>query len=89
MFGYLSYHHSFVGRQWLFKSLEEGLNQTGKGVVLITDMGFGKTAAVANIICATSSDASNNLKKHLLAYHICRFDSIITKQHFVFIRRLT
>ncbi|XP_060593007.1 uncharacterized protein LOC132747603 [Ruditapes philippinarum] len=89
MFGYLSYHHSFVGRQWLFKSLEEGLNQTGKGVVLITDMGFGKTAAVANIICATSSDASYNLKKHLLAYHICRFDSIITKQHFVFIRRLT
>jgi hypothetical protein len=89
MLGYLSHHHSFVGRQWLFRSLEEDLNQTGKGVVLITDMGFGKTAAVANIICATSTDASYNLKKRLLAYHICRFDSIITKQPFVFIRRLT
>ncbi|XP_053396641.1 uncharacterized protein LOC128556237 isoform X2 [Mercenaria mercenaria] len=91
MLSYLSHHRSFVGRQWLFESLEERLqdNSTKQGVILMADMGYGKTAVVAKIVCATPSDDSYNLRKRLIAYHICRFDSIITKRQFVFIRRLT
>jgi hypothetical protein len=90
MHGYISKHSNFVGREWLFERLERRIeiDKTVKDVLIIADMGYGKSAIMKDIICASSDHASYNLRKQLAAYYICRFDSLITKKKHIFIRRL-
>ncbi|XP_053384713.1 uncharacterized protein LOC128550207 [Mercenaria mercenaria] len=90
VFKYLPDSSSFVGRQWLFHILQNMTtkNNTKHGVMMLAGMGYGKSAIAANIICATSRDTSYNLRERLIAYHVCRFDSEITKKPHIFIRRI-
>ncbi|KAK3586911.1 hypothetical protein CHS0354_008507 [Potamilus streckersoni] len=88
---YINGHQELVGRQWLLQNitkavLKEDFYQTG--VLLVADMGFGKSALVSHIVCAGSDQPGSELRTKLLAYHICRFDSFITKKADMFIRRL-
>ncbi|XP_053388519.1 uncharacterized protein LOC128551644 [Mercenaria mercenaria] len=90
MYGYISKHSTLIGRQWFFERLDNCMKESGlnHGVMVIAEMGYGKSALAANIICASSTDASYSFRKRLAAYYICRFDSLITKKKHIFIRRL-
>ncbi|XP_045176786.2 uncharacterized protein LOC123537214 [Mercenaria mercenaria] len=90
VFKYLPDSSSFVGRQWLFHILQNMTikNSTKHGVMMLAEMGYGKSAIAANIICSTSTDTSYSLRERLIAYHVCRFDSEITKKPHIFIRRI-
>ncbi|KAL3889824.1 hypothetical protein ACJMK2_002151 [Sinanodonta woodiana] len=88
---YVTEHEELVGRQWLLQNitdviLKEDFARTG--VLLVADMGFGKSALISHIVCADSDQPGAQLRAKLLAYHICRFDAFITKRADLFIRRL-
>ncbi|KAK3586910.1 hypothetical protein CHS0354_008504 [Potamilus streckersoni] len=88
---YISEHQDFVGRQWLLQNISEIIFNDDfyhTGVLLVADMGFGKSALVSHIVCPDSHQSGAKLRAKLLAYHICRFDALITKRADLFIRRL-
>ena len=85
--GYLRKHESLVGRQWLYTELEKQLSELEfrqKGIVLTADIGYGKSAFVSHLLC--SKEAS--IQKRVIAYHICRYDVLSTKNPALFIRRM-
>ncbi|KAL3852613.1 hypothetical protein ACJMK2_016232, partial [Sinanodonta woodiana] len=88
---YIHEHKELVGRQWLLQTISEAIFKEDfyhTGVLLVADMGFGKSAVVSHIVCAESNQPGALLRTKLLAYHICRFDALITKRADLFIRRL-
>ena len=89
--GYIKGHEKFYGRQWLFSEINHDLfeiNDERKDMVMVADMGYGKSAIISNILCGHGSEPITNIRKSILAYHICRFDVLSTKNPAVFIRRL-
>ncbi|WAR11854.1 hypothetical protein MAR_026034 [Mya arenaria] len=86
---YFKHHGPLVGRVWLFQLLEEELNNTKKnGILLEADMGYGKSAIAAHITCAKEGDQGIELRKRLIAFHVCKFDVKKTHDAGVFIQRL-
>ncbi|CAG2247293.1 unnamed protein product [Mytilus edulis] len=51
-------------------------------------MGFGKSSIVSNIVCAQQNSVWHQLKKHGLAYHMCRYDVISSSKPDIFIKNL-
>ncbi|XP_045173247.2 uncharacterized protein LOC123534861 [Mercenaria mercenaria] len=90
MEGYLDRDNQFVGRDWLFHDLAEKIVNVsmGRGVVMVADMGYGKSAIVAHMVCSNESDVSFKLRKRLVAYHICKFDVQLSKRSNTFIKRI-
>ncbi|XP_045173059.2 uncharacterized protein LOC123534734 [Mercenaria mercenaria] len=90
MEGYLVRDNQFVGRDWLFDALAEKIVNAskGRGVVMVADMGYGKSAVVAHMVCSKESDVSFKLRKRLVAYHICKFDVQLSKRSNTFIKRI-
>ena len=89
--GYLSDSRKFIGRQWLVKELQSKLFNSGfakSGVVVTADMGYGKSAFVSQILCANESETGYDIRDKVIAYHLCKFDVLSTKNPALFIRRL-
>ncbi|XP_071129619.1 protein TANC2-like [Mytilus edulis] len=81
-------NQSMVQREWLLPILESKLDQTNKGILLTADMGFGKSSIVSNIVCAKQDSVWRQLKRRVLAYHMCRYDVIGSSKPDVFIKNL-
>ncbi|XP_052811522.1 protein TANC2-like [Mya arenaria] len=88
---YLKRHKELVGRDWLFNLTEHNLqnmNASKNGLVLEADMGYGKSAFVVHTVCAGKNSQGHRLREMLVAFHLCKFDVILTKKPGVFIQRL-
>ncbi|WAR11848.1 hypothetical protein MAR_026028, partial [Mya arenaria] len=86
---YFKHHGPLVGRVWMFQLLDEQLKNTKKnGILLEADMGYGKSAIAAHIICSKEGDQGMEMRKRLIAFHICKFDAKKTYQAGFFIQRL-
>ena len=60
----------FFGRQWLYLEVEDALQQSNKGGVLITgNPGSGKSAFLSHLLCSRSS--SPLIHNNILGYHFC------------------
>ncbi|WAR11732.1 hypothetical protein MAR_025912, partial [Mya arenaria] len=69
---YFKQHGPLVGRGWLFQLLDEQLNNTKKnGILLEADMGYGKSAIAAHITRAKDGDQGMEMRKRLIAFHVC------------------
>ena len=80
---------NFIGRQWLFKELEEIFQSTSddeSGVVIVGDPGTGKSALAAQLICSRFS--SRSIHKHILGYHVCKYSDKNTQSPGKFVRNL-
>ncbi|XP_060604422.1 uncharacterized protein LOC132757225 [Ruditapes philippinarum] len=91
LLGYIYDNETIIGREWLYETMESKLissNSTFKGVAMIADMGYGKSSFVSHILCAKEKEKSYEIKSHVVAFHICRFDVKSTQSPAIFIRRL-
>lgn len=94
LLGYLTEHNDLVGRQWLMEQLEQELftsNRTGgniNGVILAAELGYGKSAFITSLLCPKSQEHTSLLHKHIVAFHVCKFDIRSTHSSERFIRRL-
>ncbi|KAL3852610.1 hypothetical protein ACJMK2_016229 [Sinanodonta woodiana] len=89
---YIKDHSKIVGREWLLQNISETVFEKqfiSTGILLVAEMGFGKSALVSHIVCAETTEPGGKLRARLLAYHVCRFDALNTKRADIFIRRLT
>ena len=89
--GYLIGSSQFTGRQWLVEDLQSGLFKAGykkKGILVTADMGYGKSAFISHLLCAQEGDIGYGVRKQIIAYHLCKFDVLSTKNPALFIRRL-
>jgi WD40 repeat protein/serine/threonine protein kinase len=72
----------FVGREWLFREIEEWRSKDSPAVLLIVgEPGIGKSAIVAALV-------HRNLDDQVLAYHCCRTDTPATLEPASFVRSL-
>ncbi|XP_052065825.1 uncharacterized protein LOC127705539 [Mytilus californianus] len=62
---HLQQHQKFVGRHWLFEGIHQRMEESS-GVLLVADTGYGKSAAMANII-----QGKHNLTQINLIHHLC------------------
>ncbi|XP_060566989.1 uncharacterized protein LOC132725819 [Ruditapes philippinarum] len=92
LLGYLNEHKALVGRQWLMESLHHDLfnsnNSKNHGIVLVAEMGYGKSAFVSKLLCPGSMNIAKDINKHIVAFHVCKFDVQSTHLLERFIRRL-
>ena len=83
---------TFVGRRWLFDDLNADLLHSsthGRGILLFAEMGYGKTSIASQCICANQSSVGYQIRKHVVAYHVCRYDVYLTKTADTFIKRMS
>ena len=59
-----------------------------KGILVTADMGYGKSAFISHLFCAHEGDIGYSMKEKIIAYHLCKFDVLSTKNPALFIRRL-
>lgn len=73
---YRSKHDKLVGREWLLSELDEKMFFSKRGVLLLAEMGYGKSAIVAHLICQSDKRFPGNwIHQHIVAFHICNFYS--------------
>ena len=79
---------NFTGRRWLYKQIERVLlPQHSPTIALVSgDLGFGKSAAVAYLICNVSS--SRVIHDNLIGYYACNFRNEDTWNRGIFIQNL-
>ncbi|VDI83508.1 Hypothetical predicted protein [Mytilus galloprovincialis] len=82
------HNQSTVSRDWLFGKIYEELATSEKGVILTAEMGYGKSSIVSNIVCADQSSNWYSIRKNILTYHFCRYDSIRSTNAASFIRNI-
>ena len=69
---------SFVGREWVFRQMEEILNKTDSpGILLVAEPGWGKTTLMRHLISSSSSNAV--IHDNIIGYHICKFNDKSTR----------
>lgn len=89
--GYLTEQKVYVERKWLTDEIKTDLLSgkfQQKGVLLAADLGYGKTAFISHMICANENKQTWNFRNRILAYHICKYDILLTRNPAFFIRRL-
>lgn len=78
---YIKEHTNFTGREWLFKGIDNRINDPNtKGLLIIADPGYGKTAAMVEIITKRQ-----NLTGYDILYHLCRPDAITFREASFFV----
>lgn len=82
------HNQSIVSRKWLISKILEELATSEKGIILTAKMGYGKSSIVSNIVCAEHTSDWFAIRKHVLAYHFCRYDSIRSKNPAYLIRNI-
>lgn len=94
LLGYMKDHSECVGREWLLSNIDDELLsnskrvQASRGLVVVADFGYGKSAIVSHLLCAKKEQKGYNIRNHLVAFHVCKFDVPSTKSSERFIRRL-
>ena len=87
-----SYNHNltnphFVGREWLFRMLENTLNTNNvRGVQLVSDLGWGKSAIVKHLINSPSSSAV--IHENIIGFHFCKYNEKTTREGGQFVKNL-
>jgi ankyrin repeat protein len=78
---------SFVGREWVFRTLENILNASDvRGVQLVIDPGWGKSAIMKRLIHSPSSSAV--IHENIIGYHFCKFNEESTRDGEEFVKNL-
>ena len=57
-------------------------------MILTANMGYGKSALISHLVCADKNEYGYAIRQEILAYHVCKFDVLSTKNPAIFIRRL-
>ncbi|XP_078383525.1 uncharacterized protein LOC144666041 [Oculina patagonica] len=77
----------FMGRQWLYREVENTFNGNDvSGILIIGDPGAGKSALLSQLICSRTS--SSVIHAHILGYHLCKYSDKNTQMAGKFVRNL-
>ena len=77
----------FVGRQWLFREVEDAFEEENiAGVQIIRSPGSGKSALASQLICSRTS--SSFIHGRILGYHVCKYSDKNTQMAGKFVRNL-
>ena len=78
----------FVGREWVFRQMEEDiLNRSDtRGVLLVADPGWGKSAIMEHLISSSSSSAV--IHDNIIGYHFCKFNEKSTRDGGKFVKNI-
>ena len=64
---------NFVGRNWIFQEFEEILNRSNvRGVLLVCEPGWGKSAIMKRLIDSPTSSAV--IHYNIIGYHFCKYN---------------
>lgn len=78
---------NFIGRQWLYREVEDSLRGGDiSGVLIIGNPGTGKSALSSQLICSRTSSAK--IHNHILGYHLCKYSDKNTQMAGKFVRNL-
>ncbi|WAR20465.1 hypothetical protein MAR_002303, partial [Mya arenaria] len=89
LIGYFKTHKPLIGREWLFAKIQENIDQTKpRGVLLLAQMGYGKSALISHLLCAKRNEKGRHIRDKMVAFHICKFDVKSTRNPARFIRRM-
>jgi len=78
---------NFMGRQWLYREVENTLLENDvSGVLIIGDPGAGKSALSSQLICSRTS--SYLIHARILGYHLCKYSDKNTQITGKFVRNL-
>ena len=88
-----SYHQNFsnpgfVGREWVFRQMEEEILNASdtRGVLLVAEPGWGKSAIMKHLI--SSSSSSSVIHDNIIGHHICKFNDKSTRDGGRFVKNL-
>ena len=77
----------FVGREWVFRQMEEIFNASDtRGVFLVADPGWGKSAIIKRLI--SSSSSSPVIHINIIGYHFCKYNDEPTRDGKRFVEKL-
>ena len=77
----------FIGRQWLYREVEDAFKDDSiGGVLIIGNPGTGKSAWFSQLICSRTT--SSTIHAHILGYHLCRYSDKNTQMAGKFVRNL-
>ena len=77
----------FVGREWVFRKIENILNASDvRGVQLVIDPGWGKSAIMKRLIYSPSSSAV--IHENIIGHHFCKFNEESTRDGEKFVKNL-
>ena len=78
---------NFVGRQWLYREIEDKFKDGDiAGVLIIGNPGSGKSALASQLICSRTS--SSKIHAHILGYHFCKYSDKNTQMAGKFVRNV-
>ena len=89
MSGYLisARAEDFIGRQWLYREVEDAFKDDSiGGVLIIGNPGTGKSAWASQLICSRTT--SSTIHSHILGYHLCKYSDKNTQMAGKFVRNL-
>ena len=75
----------FVGREWVFRQIEQHTSTT-RGVLLVADPGWGKSAIIKRLISSSSSSAV--IHENIIGYHFCQYNDRSTRDGGRFVKNL-
>ena len=77
----------FIGRQWLYRDVEDAFKEDSVGgVLIIGNPGTGKSAWASQLICSRTT--SSAIHAHILGYHLCKYSDKNTQMAGKFVRNL-
>ena len=78
---------NFIGRQWLYREIENILASDDiSGVLIIGNPGTGKSALSSQLICSRTT--SSRIHSRILGYHLCKYSDKNTQMAGKFVRNL-
>ena len=75
----------FVGREWVFRQIEQHTSNT-RGVLLVAEPGWGKSAIIKRLISSSSSSAV--IHENIIGYHFCKYNDKSTRDGGNFVKNL-
>ncbi|XP_052767162.1 uncharacterized protein LOC128207967 [Mya arenaria] len=69
LIGYFKTHKPLIGREWLFAKIQDSLEQTKpRGVLLLAQMGYGKSALISHLLCAKRNEKGDTFETKWLHF---------------------
>ena len=75
----------FIGREWVFRHIEQHTSTT-RGILLVADPGWGKSAIIKRLISSSSSNAV--IHENIIGYHFCKYNEKSTRDGERFVKNL-
>ncbi|XP_048779931.2 uncharacterized protein LOC125683140 [Ostrea edulis] len=86
---YRSQHGPLIGRQWLLNDFDYLMYSTTRGVLVVAETGYGKSAIVSHLICQNDRRLPGNwIYERIVSYHLCRHDSRRSLSPGLFVKNL-